>query len=225
MGERVVIGLDVGDHEHEDGCVRARRVRGRHRTGGDDAASGRGPGAVEQDPHELLESAFTAVGRCVERAGVGRDGVAAIAVTGQMAGVLGDRRATGSRSPPYDSWLDGRCAPQLRRLAAEHGDSDRRAHGLPADARPRAEDAVVARRAPGRIRAYRRVRDAGASTSPACSRGCRPTAAFIDRTYLHFTGRRRRAHRDVVGRAARRAGARRQQASARSSRRTPWSAS
>ena len=70
MGERVVIGLDVGTtstktgaYELDGSSVATAQVETMlHRSG---------PGAVEQDPHELLESAFTTVGRCVERAGVG----------------------------------------------------------------------------------------------------------------------------------------------------------
>jgi xylulokinase len=88
MGQQVVIGLDIGTTSTKAGAYRldgsavatAQQETTLHR---------RGPGAVEQDPHELLESAFATVAQCVAIAAVGRDGVAAIAVTGQMAGVMG----------------------------------------------------------------------------------------------------------------------------------------
>ena len=119
-GEQVVVGIDVGTTSTKAGAYRldgSAQATAQVET----RLLRRGPGAVEQDPAELLESAVACVAQCVERAGTGRDGVAAIAVSGQMAGVLGIDRDWRPVTP-YDSWLDGRCAPQLRRLAAEHGD-------------------------------------------------------------------------------------------------------
>jgi len=111
--EEIVVGIDVGTTSTKAGAYRldgsavataqveTRLIR-------------RGPGVVEQDPDELLASAFASVARCVERAGPGAgDGVAAIAVSGQMAGVLGIDRDWRPVTP-YDSWLDGRCVYSAR---------------------------------------------------------------------------------------------------------------
>jgi xylulokinase len=185
MGERVAIGLDVGTTSTKAGAygldgsaVSTAQVETTlHR---------RGPGAVEQDPEELLESAFTTVARCVERSGTGPDAVVAIAVTGQMAGILGIDRDWRPVAP-YDSWLDSRCAPQLRRLAAEHGDLLVERTGCPPmldhapkmqwwrDERPAAYERTAAFVMPA-------VYVAGVLA------GLSAADAFIDRTYLHFTG-------------------------------------
>ena len=184
--EEIVVGIDVGTTSTKAGAYRldgsavataqveTRLIR-------------RGPGVVEQDPDELLASAFASVARCVERAGPGAgDGVAAIAVSGQMAGVLGIDRDWRPVTP-YDSWLDGRCAPQLRRLAAEHGDLVTARTGCPPmldhapkmqwwrDERPAAYAGTAAFVMPG-------VYVAGVLA------GLSGADAFIDRTYLHFTG-------------------------------------
>ena len=184
--EEIVVGIDVGTTSTKAGAYRldgsavataqveTRLIR-------------RGPGVVEQDPDELLASAFASVARCVERAGPGAgDGVAAIAVSGQMAGVLGIDRDWRPVTP-YDSWLDGRCAPQLRRLAAEHGDLITARTGCPPmldhapkmqwwrDERPAAYAGTAAFVMPG-------VYVAGVLA------GLSGADAFIDRTYLHFTG-------------------------------------
>ena len=103
-----------------------------------------------------------------------------------MAGVLGIDRDWRPVTP-YDSWLDGRCAPQLRRLAAEHGDLVTARTGCPPmldhapkmqwwrDERPAAYAGTAAFVMPG-------VYVAGVLA------GLSAADAFIDRTYLHFTG-------------------------------------
>jgi xylulokinase len=183
MSEQVVIGVDVGTTSTKAG---AYRLDGSALSTAQVETTLRriGPGAIEQDPQELLESAFATVAKCVERAGAGA--VAAIAVTGQMAGILGIDRDWRPVAP-YDSWLDARCAPQLRRLAAEHGDLVTERTGCPPmldhapkmqwwrDERPAAYAECAAFVMPA-------VFVAGALA------GLSAEDAFIDRTYLHFTG-------------------------------------
>jgi xylulokinase len=185
MGEQVVIGVDVGTTSTKAG---AYRLDGSavSTAQAETSLRRRGRSAVEQDPEELLASAFTTVAQCVERAGAGRDGVAAISVTGQMAGILGIDRDWRPVAP-YDSWLDARCAPQLERLAAEHGDLVCERTGCPPmvdhapkmqwwrDERPEAYADTAAFVMPA-------VYVAGALA------GLSAADAFVDRTYLHFTG-------------------------------------
>ena len=185
MREQVVIGLDVGTTSTKAGAflpdgseLSTANVETKlHRRAG---------GAVEQDPQELLDSAFETLARCVAGSGAGPGAVAAIAVTGQMAGLLGIDRDWRPVTP-YDSWLDSRCAPQLRRLAREHGDLIVERTGCPPmldhapkmqwwrDERPADYERIAAFVMPG-------VYVAGVLAGLSCA------DAFIDRTYLHFTG-------------------------------------
>ena len=103
-----------------------------------------------------------------------------------MAGVLGIG-ADGRASTPYDSWLDLRCAGELDALARDHGDLLARTSGCPpmVNHAPKLcwwrvhEPGVFARTAkwvmPG---GYAAARLAGLGAEDA----------FIDATYLHFTG-------------------------------------
>lgn len=143
-------------------------------------------GAVEQDPRELLESAYAAVAACVAHPDVPSGQVAAVAVTGQMAGVLGID-ARWEPVTPYDSWLDSRCAPQLEWLARNHGDVLVQRTGCPPmidhapkmlwwrDERPAEYERIAAFVMPA-------VYVAGVLG------GLTAADAFVDPSYLHFSG-------------------------------------
>lgn len=147
-----------------------------------------GPGRVDQDPEDFVTAALGAIADCVRQLGSDHTSadVAAIGVSGQMAGVLG-MGADGTASTPYDSWLDVRCAAELAELDRAHGDALVRIGGCP----------PMVNHAP-KLRWWRRHRreafDATARwVMPAgyvASRlaGLGPDEAFIDVTYLHFTG-------------------------------------
>ncbi|MQA80142.1 MAG: xylulose kinase [Streptosporangiales bacterium] len=145
-----------------------------------------GPGRVDQDPDDFVAAALEAIADCVRRAEVPPGDVAAIGVSGQMAGILG-MGADGTASTPYDSWLDIRCAGELAELDRAHGDALVRVGGCP----------PMVNHAP-KLRWWRRHRREAFDATvrwvmPAgyvASRlaGLRPDEAFIDVTYLHFTG-------------------------------------
>lgn len=145
-----------------------------------------GPGRVDQDPEDFVAAALSTIRDCVAEAGCGPDGVAAIGVTGQMAGMLG-MGADGRASTPYDSWLDLRCAPQLERLEREHGELLVSVGGCPPmvnhgpkivwwrEERPEDFERTAKWVVPG---GYVAARLAGLGADEA----------FMDATYLHFTG-------------------------------------
>jgi xylulokinase len=145
-----------------------------------------GPGEVDQDPEDFYRTASETIARCVERADATADSVAAIGVTGQMAGVLGID-ARWRPSMPYDSWLDLKCSPDVEALEREVGDELIELAGCPA----------MVNHAP-KIRWWRRERpesfDATASflvpSAYVAGRlaGLDAGDAFVDRSYLHFTG-------------------------------------
>jgi len=142
------------------------------------------PGVVEEDPEFQFASVCRLVRRCVELAGAGE--VAAVAIAGQMAGVIGIG-ADGRAVTPYDSWLDTRCGGQITRLQQEAGAAVLRATGnAPSfnhgpkilwwkDERP--DDYA-------RIAVF--VQPGGYAAMRLC--GLTAADAFIDTSYLHFSG-------------------------------------
>jgi xylulokinase len=136
-----------------------------------------------QDADAFYAAATRTLAACAARVDPAR--VRAIAVAGQMAGVMGvdtEHRA----STPYDSWLDTRCAPDVGALDAELGDELPALSGCPA----------MVNHAP-KIRWWRRERP---ETFERTAKWVTPGGyvagrlaglpgheAFMDVTYLHFS--------------------------------------
>ncbi len=144
-------------------------------------------GAITEDPEYQYQSVLRIIAACVEQAQLGdRDEIAALAVDGQMAGILGVGR-DGHAVTPYDSWLDTRCGPYLEQM------------------RTTAEQLVLERAgtAPSLNHGPKKLwwkhehpevyKDIAAFVTPgsyAAARLCglKGDEAFIDKTYLHFSG-------------------------------------
>lgn len=145
-----------------------------------------GPGRVDQDPDDFYRSTLSTISRCLERTGVDAEHVVALGITGQMAGVLG-LGADWKPSTPYDSWLDLRCSEDVDWLEHELGNAFVEKTGCP----PMVDHAP-------KMRWWRRERpEAFAATEKWIMpggyvagkiAGLEPGDAFIDSTYLHFTG-------------------------------------
>ncbi|MEI6166606.1 MAG: FGGY family carbohydrate kinase [bacterium] len=139
------------------------------------------PGVVEENADQQVESVCNTIRQCVRKARVGN--VAGIGIAGQMAGVIGIG-ADGCAVTPYDSWLDTRCAPYIARLPADI--VIRKAGGPPSfNHGPKLllwkhERASTYRR----IQAF--VQPGGYAVMRLC--GLDAGHAFIDHTYLHFSG-------------------------------------
>jgi len=147
----------------------------------------RGPeGSITQDPEEIFRETARAVREAVLAAGVAPGEVAALSFDGQMAGILGIDENWNAVTP-YDSWLDTRCALQVAAIGAK------------------ARDAVI--RKTGNIPSYNHgpkllwwranhpdvfarvasfVQPAVYVVGRLC--GLRGRDAFLDWTYLHFSG-------------------------------------
>lgn len=144
------------------------------------------PGVVEEDPERQVASACAAIKRSVRQAAVRAADVAGIGIDGQMAGILGVGR-DGRHVTPYDSWLDTRCAAYIkrmdavagRRIVAKTGGPPSFNHGPKIlwwmHERKSAYRDIAAFVQPG---AYAAMRLCGLEAS----------RAFLDRTYLHFSG-------------------------------------
>ncbi len=185
MAENVLVGVDIGTQGSkavlfsESGrCLAATVRRSQLRQPGG--------GIVEEDPEYQVQTVCGAVKACVKQAGIARESVAALGIDGQMAGVIGVGR-DGRNVTPYDSWLDARCAPYIERMQAQAG---RRILAQTGCAPSFNHGPKILWWKHEHPRIYRSissfVQPGGYAVMRLC--GLDSGAAFIDATYLHFSG-------------------------------------
>ncbi len=143
------------------------------------------PGSVEEDPERQVRSTCEVVAECAARA-AGKGTVSALAIDGQMAGIIGVGE-DGKHVTPYDSWLDTRCSSWIERMQREAGaEIVRKAGGPPSfNHGPKIlwwkhERAETFKR----IRSF--VQPGGYAAMRLC--GLDGSRSFIDTSYLHFSG-------------------------------------
>jgi xylulokinase len=144
------------------------------------------PGIVEEDPEYQFKTVCRCIKACLAEAGIDPRGIAAVGIDGQMAGILGIGD-DGRNVTPYDSWLDTRCAQYITRMRQQAGEEIIRKTGGPASfnhgpkilwwkhERPETYERIAAFVQPG---GYAAMRLCGMDASQA----------FIDKSYLHFSG-------------------------------------
>ncbi len=144
------------------------------------------PGVVEQDNDDFYKTAGSTVRHCIEASGISPKDVAAIAFDSQMAGVglINEDYQPVAR---FDSWLDMRCQPYIEQMDIQEGDTITQITGCPptCDHGPKMlwwmhEQPEIYKRTakfvmPGTYVAGRMA-------------GLKADQAFIDYTYLHFSG-------------------------------------
>jgi xylulokinase len=144
------------------------------------------PGVVEEDPETQLDSVCRTIRQCMKIAKIDHASVAGIGIDGQMAGVIGVGK-DGRNVTPYDSWLDTRCAPYIKQMeeaageqiVAKAGCAPSFNHG------PKILWWMHERKGVFRtIAAF--VQPGGYAAMRLC--GLDGSLAFIDKTYLHFSG-------------------------------------
>ena len=193
MAAELVIGVDIGTQGTKaalfdaGGRVLARggRASRLHRPA---------PGVVEEDPERQVAAVCETIRQCTRAAKAGAGSVAAVGIAGQMAGVIGVA-ADGRAVTPYDSWLDRRCAPYIERMDAAAGDEVLGKAGCAPSFNHGPKILWWMHERPAvfrRIRSF--VQPGGYAAMRLC--GLDAGGAFIDVTYLHFSGfadnRRRR---------------------------------
>jgi xylulokinase len=144
------------------------------------------PGVVEQDQEDFYASAADTVRRVLSASGIDPREVAAIGFDSQMAGI-GSVDEDFRPATRFDSWLDMRCQPYIEVLQRDHGELVTRLTGCPPTCahapkmlwwrHERAEEY-------GRIAKF--VVPAGFVAGRLA--GLEADDAFIDHTFLHFTG-------------------------------------
>jgi xylulokinase len=144
------------------------------------------PGIVEEDPGRQYASVCRTIKACVEVGRIKPAAIAAIGIDGQMAGVIGVA-ADGKHVTPYDSWLDTRCGAMIDRMLAEAGPEIIRTTGGPPSFNHGPKKLWWQKERPAdfkRIAAF--VQPGGYAAMRLC--GLSGGDAFIDHTYLHFSG-------------------------------------
>jgi xylulokinase len=142
-------------------------------------------GAVEEDPELQVQSTCEVIAECSAKAR-GQGTVSALAIDGQMAGVIGVGK-DGRNVTPYDSWLDTRCGPWIERMKEQAGPLIVKKTGGPPSFNHGPKILWWKHERPeiyGRVRSF--VQPGGYAAMRLC--GFDGTRAFIDRSYLHFSG-------------------------------------
>ena len=143
-------------------------------------------GVVEEDPERQVASVCETIAQCVKSGKADARHVAGIGIDGQMAGVIGVGK-DGRAVTPYDSWLDTRCEPYIRRMQDAAGAEITRKAGGPPSFNHGPKILRWKREFPRvfkNIAAF--VQPGGYAVMRLC--GLDGARAFIDKSYLHFSG-------------------------------------
>jgi xylulokinase len=143
-------------------------------------------GVVEEDANRQVMSVCRTVKQCIEESGSRPADIAAIAIDGQMAGIIGVN-AEGEAVTPYDSWLDTRCAPQIERMKDEAADQITRKTGCAPSFNHGPKILWWMEEHPetfAQIASF--VQPGGYAAMKLC--GIPGREGFIDKSYLHFSG-------------------------------------
>ncbi len=144
------------------------------------------PGITEESPQTQYENVCQALKTAVQSGSTDPADVAAIALDGQMAGVIGIG-ADGAAVTPYDSWLDTRCGPYIKEMRRAGQVEVTRLTG---NAPSFNHGPKVLWWKHERPDAYQRIARFVQPTGYVALRltGGDADQAFIDTTYLHFSG-------------------------------------
>ncbi len=144
------------------------------------------PGVVEQETDDFYASAAQTVRQCITTSGVDPRAIAAIAFDSQMAGV-GSIDENYQPAARFDSWLDMRCQPYIEWMDKEAGELITRLTGCPPTCDHGPKMLWLKGEQP---EAYQRAVKFLMPTAYVAGRiaGLKAEQAFIDRTYIHFSG-------------------------------------
>ena len=144
------------------------------------------PGSVEQDMQDFYQSAAVAIRQCMDSCCVDPSQVAGVAFDSQMAGIgtIDDDFQPATR---FDSWLDSRCEPYIEEVNRRCGARVTALTGCPPTCNHGPKMLWWAHERPAD---YARVAKFITPSAYVAGRAAKLRAdeAFIDYTFLHFTG-------------------------------------
>ena len=144
------------------------------------------PGVVEQENEDFYTSAARTVQACIRDSGVEPGAIAAIAFDSQMAGVglIDEEFKPVAR---FDSWLDMRCKPFIEWMDKEAGDRITQLTGCPPTCDHGPKMLWWKDEHPDVYRRTAKFVMPGAYVAGRIA-GLKADQAFIDHTYIHFSG-------------------------------------
>ena len=144
------------------------------------------PGWVEQDLEDFYSSAIRTLCQVVQQSRVDPAHIAAIAIAGQMSGIgmINERWEPLSH---YDSWLDTRCEPYIQYMQDLAGPEVLQKTGCPPTYAHCAKMLWWKEQQPAIFRKVAKFVVAGCYVAGKMA-GLNFSDAFIDYTYLHYTG-------------------------------------
>ncbi len=144
------------------------------------------PGIVEQETTDFYDTAAQTIRRCVEHSRVDPHEIAAIAFDSQMAGVglIDENFEPVAR---FDSWLDVRCKPYIEQMDKEAGEQITQLTGCPPTCDHGPKMLWWKHERPEDYQRTAKFIMPGAYVAGRMS-GLKSEQAFIDYTYIHFSG-------------------------------------
>ncbi len=144
------------------------------------------PGVVEQENDDFYRTAAETIAHCVQESGIDPREIAALAFDSQMAGV-GTIDEAFDPATRFDSWLDMRCQPYIEYMDENHGDLITQLTGCAptCDHGPK-----ILWWKEERPEAYERIAKFVMPAGYVAGKmaGLSADEAFIDYTFLHFSG-------------------------------------
>ena len=144
------------------------------------------PGVVEQENEDFYQTAARTVRTCIVQSGIDPRAVRALAFDSQMAGI-GSIDEDFRPATRFDSWLDMRCRPYIDWLEREHGELITRLTGCAptCDHGPK-----ILWWKHERPQEYARIARFVTPAGYVAGRlaGLRADDAFMDYTFIHFSG-------------------------------------
>lgn len=144
------------------------------------------PGVVEQENDDFYQTAAATVRECIQESGIDPRQVAAIAFDSQMAGI-GTVDENFNPATRFDSWLDMRCQPYIEYIDKYFGDLVTRLTGCPPTCDHGPKILWWKQEQP---EAYQRITKFVTPAGYVAGKmaGLKGENAFIDYTFIHFTG-------------------------------------
>jgi xylulokinase len=144
------------------------------------------PGVVEQESDDFYSTAAATVKTCLSQSGVDARQVAAVSFDSQMAGI-GTVDEDFNPATRFDSWLDMRCQPYIEYINREHGDLVTRLTGCPPTCNHGSKHLWWKEEQP---EAYARIAKFVTPAGYVAGKmaGLRGEDAFMDYTFIHFSG-------------------------------------
>ncbi|UCG23416.1 MAG: xylulose kinase [Chloroflexota bacterium] len=144
------------------------------------------PGVVEQENDDFYLTAAKTIGQCISASGIDPRQVLAIAFDSQMAGV-GSVDEAYRPATRFDSWLDMRCQPYIEEMDRQHGDLVTRLTGCAPTCDHGPKMLWWKEERPAEYARTRKfLMPAGYVAGKMA--GIRGDQAFIDYTFIHFSG-------------------------------------